>query len=125
MTTKETLEQARALIADPANWKQNGLAEVDEDKMEIVAPFCSLGAIGKTLKVFALGGGSGSRTGLGGPFFAQAEEENHGNPKTMKAYDEATKLLGECFDGEVHEYNDTHDHECVLAAFDAAIARAD
>ena len=121
---KETLEAARDILSDPANWKQGGLAEVDRAKNEVVGPYCSLGAIGKVCEIFAIrAGGSSSRTGeIGGGFHIIAEANND-NSEARDVYMCASKVLSECYDQPVHEYNDSHDHECVLAAFDAAIER--
>ena len=121
---KETLEAARDILSDPANWKQGGLAEVDRAKNEVVGPYCSLGAIGKVCEIFSIqvGGGS-SRTGEMGGAFSTMAEANSNNSEARDVYMRASKILSECYDQPVHEYNDSHDHECVLAAFDAAIER--
>lgn len=120
MTTKEALVRARALIEDPANWKQGGLATPDLEKAEAVGPFCAIGAIGKVNEVWGIGGWGGrDGSGMG----ASVGERNWQNPEATATFRAAKGLLEECLPAPVHEYNDTHDHACVLAAFDAAIAR--
>jgi hypothetical protein len=117
----ETLTEAREPIADRDDWKQQGLCEMGAG--EAVGPFCSLGAIGKVSRIFsAQVGGSSNRDGRGqGGIACLWQEENAKNAAARRVYDEATMLLSSCLEGTVHEFNDSHSHECVLAAFDAAI----
>lgn len=124
MTTKEMLIKVKALIEQPENWKQGGLAEVKDHKA--VGPFCALGSLGKAGEMFALGSGFGSRTGQGGiSFHTSNREKNNGDSETFRTYTEAAKLLSECMGEDVHEYNDKRDHACVIEAFDMAIERAE
>lgn len=121
MTTKEILIKAKGLIEQPENWKQGGLATMENE--EAVAPFCSLGAVGKTLEIFAVSYGSGSRTGDSNFGIAGKKERNHGDPEMIAKYEAATKILKDCMGEEVWKYNDSHDHQCVMQLFDAAIER--
>jgi len=119
---RETLIAARELIADPANWKQGGLSEIENDKC--VGPFCALGAIGRATETLGVGYGA-DRTGSGDWTFGRMyQEKNHTNPEVQATRLRASELLGKFLDKPVHEFNDSSSHDCVLAAFDAAIERA-
>jgi hypothetical protein len=99
MTTRQTLEAARAKIADEYNWTQGDWRRGEA--------YCALGAIEdaggdggrakKALKrVLPWYSGLSVRGMFLGPFVAEPR---------------------------IWSYNDTHSHECVLAAFDRAIER--
>jgi hypothetical protein len=98
-TTAEVLKQARALISDEANWGQHLFARNADG--DIVAPededacrFCALGALIRAGQV--------------------------GNHHRLAALALSIETGGEA----VNIFNDTHTHAEVLAAFDAAIAKA-
>ncbi len=104
MTTQETLKAAREVIAKPENWCKWELVTEHEDGT-YGAPYCALGAIGVA---------SGAVTEADGFRFYSP-----GN-----AFHEAVTTLEGVLPDSVANYNNTHDHECVLAAFDAAIEKA-
>ena len=109
MTTKETLEQARALIADPTNWER-GWGHGSST--------CAIGAV---------------RLAVGARMARPALHCNEafgdlGFMKRRRA-SQATSLLAEVISVKgpsgVIDYNDSMPHHCVIEAFDAAIAHAD
>ena len=107
--TRETLESARRIIDNSENWCQGTL----EDRKGRV---CSVGAIDKAT---ILQGNYGARMdavkALSEVVPAVIWEER---PDWMTDPEIANKPQN-----RVAAYNDTHDHECVLAAFDSAIER--
>jgi len=101
MTTLETLKAARKLISDPNNWIQKVLArDALENEVYPTHPeatcFCMLGALRKAV---------GDWESYEGP----RKELMRGFPRFMS----------------IGEFNDSHTHAEVLAAFDEAIKRWD
>lgn len=99
LTTLETLVQAKALIADPKRWIKNDYEELDSNGDRC---FCSIGAI------------------------AHAADIDYGFAHAC----EAAQLLRFVAkdetgnDVDFASYNDSHEHDEVMAAFDKAIAKA-
>ena len=98
-TTAEVLKQARALISDEANWTRNSYARTASG--EPIGPSdtaaCKFCSIGALVKY-------------------SDWETAHGDMLDLLAY---------VMQAEVAEFNDTHTHAEVLAAFDAAISKAE
>lgn len=102
MTTLETLKAARKVIEDPAHWTQEEFARQFNDSDELVwahphkagaVCWCATGAI--------------------------ACVQGRGNPSWNFEFDEA---FGKT-DDQLQEFNDSHTHADVLAAFDEAIKK--
>jgi hypothetical protein len=110
MDALEVLQQARALISDPARWTQGFWAR-DRNGAECslenpyVCRWCAAGAINKVTPLVSQGGVRGD---------ALVELEYA-----------VADLLNILLSSEIllFDYNDTHTHAEVLALFDAAIAR--
>lgn len=108
-TTKQTLEAARALIADKAHWTQREPAR--NDKGEPVSPhnpdavaFCSVGAL---IKV--------TGRAMNAPITREFYPEYYAG---------LTALTLSIHKHSVTGFNDSHKHEEVLQLFDKAIANA-
>lgn len=106
MTTFEILKAARELISDEKRWTQgfyavaNGWPVVQfasEHLPDSADCFCAIGSLAKAgcMSVY--------------------DAESSGAYKALEAVSEI----------DVHEFNDTHTHEEVLALFDRAISRAE
>lgn len=96
MTTKETLQAARKYIADPRKWTQGDLENP-------VGRVCAVGAIWK----------------------AKPGVNLSTDPAIIALASVLPQLEGVPTVSRITGYNDTHDHACVVAAFDAAIERAE
>jgi hypothetical protein len=101
MTTKDILEAAREMIAKPHGWTKN--------KLERAGAVCAVGAISKVA--------TGRATALGpmGTWIYESDEN----------LVRAKRLLDRAVAGSIVDYNDSHTKKCVVAAFDAAIERAE
>lgn len=110
-STLETLQKARDLISDPKRWTQGAFArdtlgrdlfDAGEEDFEPVC-FCSLGALAHVSGLHPDGTLPGEST------LAEVIAKDLGLPPEI---------------GFVPDFNDTHTHAEVLAAFDAAIEKA-
>jgi len=108
MTTKEILQKARDLIADPKRWTTGELKRTSE----LGTSFCAIGAVNEVL-------------GL-------AQNEKYvkpGNHEALKALASAIWPPNTAWDKDdwsgaaVYHHNDTMGHECTLQMFDAAIEK--
>ena len=126
-TVVEALREGRELISDPANWKQGGLAEIVGQNEGITGPYCAIGALAKATETFSIGPtlGGNRRTGSGHAALYILVESNVDNIDMQEVRKQAVALLEDCLGRPVHEYNDSNPHECVMAAFDAAIEKAE
>lgn len=104
MTTKQTLERARDLLARSGGWSKGALQRPDDSN-------CAIGAINRAL-------------GL-----PQNEEADYVRVENKAAIDAVGAILPGSEEAWVRvvSYNDSAstDHACILAAFDAAIEKAD
>ena len=97
-TVKQILIEARELISDPARWTQGEMARDKNGDACIIShgiAFCSIGAI------------------------------NHVGILQPLKKDAAYEVLRSVVRTYVSEWNDTHAHEEVLAAFDRAIEQCE
>ena len=100
MTAKDILIKARGLISQEDSWIEGDLEDSNGAR-------CSIGAIS----------------------YAAAGRAEYQLPQSRAAVKKLAKTIDpegswrdyELAEDIVVEYNDTHDHDCVLAAFDAAI----
>ena len=100
MSTVETLKKARSLISGPGRWVRAWGVKDGDGEMA----YCAVGAV----KVAA--GLHYSPTG-----------RNTANEESKAAVAALAKVVGGSRRGDVVEYNDSHDQDCVLKMFDAAI----
>jgi hypothetical protein len=102
MTAKQILESARNLIADRSHWGQGSLYNEHSGR------FCALGAIGRAIGV-------------------ELDDLDYDLPE--QPIKRLARVLGweeaELSDpvDVIYEYNDKMPHDCVIAAFDKAIAQ--
>jgi hypothetical protein len=95
MTTLETLKAARKKIEDPAHWIQNEICDGPKPWSAESSKWCAIGAI----------------TSVMGTYTESPAEE------ILRSVMGGVKPTG------IGDFNDTHTHAEVLAAFDAAIAK--
>ncbi len=107
MSTKETLQEARELIADPKDWCTGHLA------IEEHAPYCALGAVMKASNWQMI-------NWIGAVTTEQQESFDAAASALAKVIDVAPVAP---YFSSVAQYNNAHSHECVLAMFDAAIEK--
>jgi hypothetical protein len=106
MNTVEILEKARELIIDESRWTREAYMRsadgerADEDQMDVAVCFCGVGAI------------------------AKAKGQNPMDAAESYEADLLAQAIGGREGIDFFDFNDTHTHAEVIAAFDLAIASA-
>jgi hypothetical protein len=105
MTTRVTLEKARALIAGPGRWVKDWQDKRSDGEMA----YCAVGAVRTVAGLNAT------------PHLGMLGNLTDDNAEVARACCALGATIGVTGPLGVVKYNDNHNQECVLGMFDAAI----